>query len=102
MIPEDKLDLIVQMLNQQQKNHEDQKSEFREFKHEVSKRFERNEKDTDSIKSDINELRRLVMDIWQTRKEVEYKVTRDFIIKNIGWNLLVISIGLILGKMILL
>ena len=80
--------------------------QFEEFKTDANRRFEQVDKHfeqvIDLIKEEKQERKKMeekLEKVYETRHEVEYKITRDFIIKNIGWNLGVIAIGLILGKL---
>ena len=73
---------------------------------QIDKRFEQVDKHFEQVidlireeKQERKKMEEKLEKVYETRHEVEYKITRDFIIKNIGWNLGVIAIGLILGKL---
>ncbi len=89
---------IARQFNQQDKRFDQQ-----------DKRFDQQDKRFDQIidlirdeKHEREKMEAKLEKVYETRHEVKYKIDRDFILKNMGWNLGIIIIGITFLKFVIL
>ena len=93
-----KEDLILELLKEIKEDYKGLRAEMKEGfekSEENMKEFQR------EVRADLREERSRINDIYDARHEVEYKMTRDVILRNIGWNLSIIIIGVFLAEAVL-
>lgn len=105
----DKSDLILEFLKEFKTDVNRRFEEIDKRFEQVDKRFEQIDKrfeqidnqlddiryEIRDIKTEIREDQKKLQDVYDSRHEVEYKITRDFIIKNLGWNAACIVAGVV-------
>ncbi len=70
---------------------EEDRAEWRRY-------FEELKADNREIRHDLRIDKEKLEKVYESRYEVKYKIDRDFILKNLGWNLGIITVGVILIK----
>jgi archaellum component FlaC len=88
---DNRFDGIEKQLNQQDQHLERIEDQFRDIRLEMR-----------DMKLDIRRDGDKLEKVYETRHKVEYKITNDFILRNLGWNLSIIIAGLVVGKIVFL
>ncbi len=109
MKTDEKLDLVLKTLKIEFSSINKRFEQVDRRLDQIDKRFEQVDRRLESIefqlqtmKQDIRRNEEKLEKVYETRHEVQYKIGRDFILKNLSWNMSIIVLGLILGKLILL
>lgn len=88
------------------KRIDDTNNKIDKFKSDTNRKFNETHNKINDLKTDFKEIKKNINTdskklekVYESRNKVEYKIKRDFILKNLGWNLTIIPIGIILGRL---